>query len=158
MHYHPSFVINFLLLKIESFCACHDTIILQWADFLVQAKERKRLQTTSDRQKRTQLSKASSTILVCRGNVISKSAVLRNVKVSSYIFSSYSIFLPIGWEWTKQTYISIPYMKACFMTAQNSHLLKVRKSQKQLFLKLHCPKSKQNIWRISALASRMDQM
>ena len=66
-HYHPSFVINFLLLKIESFCACHDTIILQWAYFLVQAKERKRLQTTSDRQKRTQLSKASSTILVCRG-------------------------------------------------------------------------------------------
>ena len=126
-------------------------------DFLVQVKERKdsKLQVTG---KNTQLAKASSTILVCRGNLISKSAVLRNVKVFSYIFSSYSIFLPIGWEWTKQTYISIPYMKACFMTAQISHLLKVRKSQKELFLKIHCPKSKRNFWRISALASRMGQI
>ena len=68
-------------------------------DFLVQVKERKdsKLQVTG---KNTHLSKASScsTILVCRGNLISKSAVLRNVNVFSYIFSSYSIFLPIGWE------------------------------------------------------------
>ena len=35
---------------------------------------------------------------------------------------------------------------------------KVSKSQKQFFLKHHCPKSDQNFWRISAQASKMVQM
>ena len=35
----------------------------------------------------------------------------------------------------------------------SSASLKVSKSQKQFFLKLHCPKNKRNIWQNSALAS-----
>ena len=37
-------------------------------------------------------------------------------------------------------------------------LLKVSESQKQFFLKLHCPNSDLNFWQISALASKMDQI
>ena len=36
--------------------------------------------------------------------------------------------------------------------------VKVSKSQKQFFLKLHWPKSDRNFWRISALASNMGQI
>ena len=34
----------------------------------------------------------------------------------------------------------------------------VNKSEKQFFLKLHCPKSDLNFWQISALASKMGQL
>ena len=36
--------------------------------------------------------------------------------------------------------------------------LKVSKSQKQFFLKLHCPEIDLNFWQISALASKMGQI
>ena len=49
----------------------------------------------------------------------------------------------------------------CNITPQwgqiHSHI-KVSKSQKQFFLKLHCPKSDLNFWQISALASKMGQI
>ena len=38
------------------------------------------------------------------------------------------------------------------------HVLKVSKSQKHFFLKLHCPKSYLNFWQISALTSKMGQI
>ena len=40
----------------------------------------------------------------------------------------------------------------CFTT------LKVSKSEKQFFLKLHCPKINLNFWKISALASKMGKI
>ena len=37
-------------------------------------------------------------------------------------------------------------------------ILKVSKSQKQFFLKLHCPPKDLHFWQISALASKMGQI
>ena len=42
--------------------------------------------------------------------------------------------------------------------ASNARLLKVSKSKKQFFLKLHCPKSDLNFWHISALAFKKGQI
>jgi hypothetical protein len=36
--------------------------------------------------------------------------------------------------------------------------LEVSKSQKQFFLKLHCPQNDRQFWQISALASKMGQI
>ena len=45
-----------------------------------------------------------------------------------------------------------------FYVEINDDLLKVSKSQKQFFLKLHCPKSDLNFWQISALGFKIGQI
>ena len=108
-------------------CVSRHHHITMSGGFFISCERKKRLQTTSDRQKRTQLLKASSTILVCRGNLISKSAVLRNVKVFSYIRIFFLQYFSSNWMGVNKE-----NMKDCLMTTQISHLLKVRKYQNSL--------------------------
>ena len=77
----------------------------------------------------------------------------------------FSLFLDIQdsyfQNWTKD-FVCKPFYFVIFyqrkITDAYQSILKVSKSQKQFFLKLHCPKSELNFGKISALASKMGQI